>query len=121
MNVLCASAGVKILALIANVVTSVPAGAGVMLGACARAQRRSLRSFALALIVRDGVSRRVSSSPWAPPSSSKPPPRARALRFGRVIDATTGRPIAGAIVTLFGTAALPPPRAGTRQARLVPG
>jgi len=44
--------------------------------------------------------------------SSKPPAASTSVAIGRVIDATTGRPIAGAIVTLFGTAALPPPRAG---------
>ncbi len=48
----------------------------------------------------------------ASPQSQRPLQGSSGVVVGRVVDATTGRPIAGAIVTLFGSAAVDSPRAG---------
>src|SRR5262245_19455489 len=49
----------------------------------------------------------AAQSPQASAPSNQPPPEATALILGRVVDASSGRPIAGAIVTLRGSVALP--------------
>jgi hypothetical protein len=47
-------------------------------------------------------------------------PKASGLVLGRVIDVKSGRPIAGAIVSLFGSASVPsPPRAGASAPRVM--
>src|SRR5919197_5513130 len=48
-------------------------------------------------------------SPGAGSPAAGSPAAAPSLLLGRIVDADTGRPIAGAIVTLFGSAAVPRP------------
>ena len=52
---------------------------------------------------------------------SQPPARSNtSVVVGRVVDASTGRPVAGAIVTLFGSAAVASPRPGEGLAATPP-
>lgn len=54
----------------------------------------------------------LASAAASPAQATSAP--APSLVIGRVVDATSGRPIAGAIVTLSGTAAAPDPGAAAR-------
>lgn len=54
----------------------------------------------------------LASAAASPPQATSAP--APSLVIGRVVDAMSGRPIAGAIVTLSGTAAAPDPGAAAR-------